>query len=66
MSPAVTFFEIVIIAEKLWTTKDTSDVDIIIFPQEFAFERSQKYKEGKFIIETIHMVKDNGWDLMAQ
>jgi len=33
---------------------------------EFAFERSQKYKEGKFIIETIHMVKDNGWDLMAQ
>lgn len=30
---------------------------------EFAFERSQKYKEGKFIIETIHMVKDNGWEM---
>ena len=39
---------------------------MLTFFQEFAFERSQKYKEGKFIIETIHMVKDNGWDLMAQ
>lgn len=31
-------------------------------PQEHAFESSQKYKEGKFIIELAHMIKDNGWD----
>lgn len=30
--------------------------------QEHAFESSQKYKEGKFIIELAHMVKENGWD----
>lgn len=29
---------------------------------EHAFESSQKYKEGKFIIELAHMVKENGWD----
>uniref|UniRef100_A0A1I8BSA3 Yippee domain-containing protein n=1 Tax=Meloidogyne hapla TaxID=6305 RepID=A0A1I8BSA3_MELHA len=29
--------------------------------QEHAYESSQKYKEGKYIIELIHMVKDNGW-----
>ncbi|ETE71359.1 Protein yippee-like 3, partial [Ophiophagus hannah] len=29
---------------------------------EQAFETSQKYKEGKFIIELNHMIKDNGWD----
>lgn len=29
---------------------------------EHAFETSQKYKEGKFIIELAHMIKDNGWD----
>ncbi|CAM2717303.1 unnamed protein product [Rotaria socialis] len=29
---------------------------------EHAFETSQKYKEGKFIIELVHMIKDNGWD----
>lgn len=33
------------------------------FPfQEHAFESSQKYKEGKFIIELAHMIKDNGWE----
>lgn len=32
------------------------------FSQEHAFESSQKYKEGKFIIELAHMIKDNGWD----
>lgn len=32
------------------------------FLKEHAFEASQKYKEGKFIIELAHMVKDNGWD----
>lgn len=31
-------------------------------PQEHAFENSQKYKEGKFIIEMAHMIKDNGWE----
>lgn len=30
--------------------------------QEHAFESSQKYKEGKFIIELAHMIKDNGWE----
>lgn len=34
----------------------------IFFLQERAFEMSQKYKEGKFIIELSHMIKDNGWD----
>ncbi|KAF8356855.1 hypothetical protein PRIPAC_91850 [Pristionchus pacificus] len=29
---------------------------------EYAYELSQKYKEGKFIIELAHMVKDNGWE----
>ncbi|XP_006012990.3 protein yippee-like 2 [Latimeria chalumnae] len=29
---------------------------------EHAFENSQKYKEGKYIIEVAHMVKENGWD----
>lgn len=32
------------------------------FFQEHAFESSQKYKEGKFIIELAHMIKDNGWE----
>ncbi|CAF0771930.1 unnamed protein product [Didymodactylos carnosus] len=30
--------------------------------EEHAFESSQKYKEGKYIIELVHMIKDNGWD----
>jgi hypothetical protein len=30
--------------------------------QEHAFELSQKYKEGKYIIELAHMIKENGWD----
>jgi hypothetical protein len=29
---------------------------------EHAYEHSQKYKEGKFIIELVHMFKDNGWN----
>jgi hypothetical protein len=29
---------------------------------EQAFESSQKYKEGKYIIELIHLIKDNNWD----
>ncbi|XP_030042065.1 protein yippee-like 4 [Microcaecilia unicolor] len=29
---------------------------------ERAFEISQKYKEGKYIIEVVHMVKENGWE----
>ena len=35
---------------------------LLPFHQEQAFETSQKYKEGKYIIEMSHMVKDNGWD----
>lgn len=31
-------------------------------PQEHAFESSQKYKEGKYIIELAHMIKENKWD----
>lgn len=34
----------------------------LCLPQEHAFESSQKYKEGKFIIELAHMIKDNGWE----
>lgn len=34
----------------------------LLSPQEHAFENSQKYKEGKFIIEMAHMIKDNGWE----
>lgn len=30
---------------------------------EHAFESSQKYKEGKFIIELAHMIKENGWEV---
>lgn len=29
---------------------------------EHAFESSQKYKEGKYIIEMAHMIKENGWE----
>lgn len=29
---------------------------------EQAFESSQKYKEGKYIIELAHMIKENGWE----
>ncbi|KAE8752987.1 hypothetical protein FOCC_FOCC000333 [Frankliniella occidentalis] len=29
---------------------------------ELAFESSQKYKEGKYIIELAHMIKENGWE----
>lgn len=29
---------------------------------EQAYETSQKYKEGKYIIELAHLIKDNGWD----
>ncbi|VEL32925.1 unnamed protein product [Protopolystoma xenopodis] len=33
---------------------------------EQAFESSQKYKEGKYIIELAHLIKDNGWDWASQ
>jgi hypothetical protein len=36
--------------------------EIELLFQEHAFESSQKYKEGKFIIELAHMIKENGWD----
>ncbi|KYQ55530.1 Protein yippee-like 1 [Trachymyrmex zeteki] len=40
-------------------------VIIVIYARartEHAFESSQKYKEGKFIIELAHMIKENGWE----
>ena len=35
---------------------------VFFFFQEQAFDASQKYKEGKYIIELAHMIKENGWD----
>ncbi|XP_065182855.1 protein yippee-like 3 [Sycon ciliatum] len=35
--------------------------EVLGWKYELAFENTQKYKEGKFIIELAHMVKDNGW-----
>ncbi|KYN32217.1 Protein yippee-like 1 [Trachymyrmex septentrionalis] len=35
---------------------------LLYFLMEHAFESSQKYKEGKFIIELAHMIKENGWE----
>ena len=32
------------------------------YSQEHAYESSQKYKEGKYIIEVAHMIKDNRWN----
>lgn len=32
---------------------------------EQAFVPSQKYKEGKYIIELVHMLKENNWDLTS-
>lgn len=32
---------------------------------EQAFVASQKYKEGKYIIELVHMLKENDWDLTS-
>lgn len=32
---------------------------------EQAFVPSQKYKEGKYIIELVHMLKENDWDLTS-
>ncbi|CAK8693952.1 unnamed protein product [Clavelina lepadiformis] len=37
------------------------DATLIRMKKERAYDTSQKYKEGKFIIELIHMIKDNGW-----
>lgn len=46
--------------------KFKNQTDSILKPlslsKEHAFESSQKYKEGKFIIELAHMIKDNGWE----
>lgn len=32
---------------------------------EQAFVASQKYKEGKYIIEVVHMFKENSWDITS-
>jgi hypothetical protein len=31
----------------------------------FAFEESQKYKEGKYIVEKSKIAKENDWDEVA-
>lgn len=36
--------------------------DLFRWKYEQAFESSQKYKEGKYIIELAHMIKENGWE----
>lgn len=41
---------------------DLSSSHMFLHSQEHAFESSQKYKEGKFIIELAHMIKENKWD----
>lgn len=43
-------------------SRQCSSLSLSFSLQEHAFESSQKYKEGKFIIELAHMIKDNGWD----
>uniref|UniRef100_A0A0E9RT63 Yippee domain-containing protein n=1 Tax=Anguilla anguilla TaxID=7936 RepID=A0A0E9RT63_ANGAN len=47
----------------LWQISTVRAVNTTLgWKYEQAFESSQKYKEGKFIIELSHMIKDNGWD----
>ena len=48
--------------ECLWLIAADGRPVLSLVPQEHAFESSQKYKEGKFIIELAHMIKDNGWE----
>lgn len=40
----------------------STDILSSVCLQEHAFESSQKYKEGKYIIEMAHMIKENGWE----
>lgn len=47
---------------KLKNKTDSVLKPCLSFFKEHAFESSQKYKEGKFIIELAHMIKDNGWE----
>lgn len=35
---------------------------VVGWKYKHAFEESEKYKEGKYVIEVAHMVKDNGWN----
>jgi hypothetical protein len=35
---------------------------IVGWKYEYAFEASQKYKEGKYIIEKVKIAKENLWD----
>jgi hypothetical protein len=32
---------------------------------EHAYEPSQKYKEGKYIVELVHLMKDNCWEVSS-
>ena len=41
---------------------DSCKLDLCRWKYEQAFESSQKYKEGKYIIELAHMIKENGWE----
>jgi hypothetical protein len=34
---------------------------VIGWKYEVAFEESQKYKEGKFIIEKVRIIKEGSW-----
>ena len=45
-----------------WSRQSGPNVTLCRLLQEQAFETSQKYKEGKFIIELAHMIKENGWE----
>ncbi|OON24015.1 yippee putative zinc-binding protein [Opisthorchis viverrini] len=53
----------------MWSLHSVADIycdcchTVLGWKYEQAYETSQKYKEGKYIIELAHLIKDNGWDL---
>lgn len=47
---------------RIFERLNTNQSNFCSHSQEHAFESSQKYKEGKYIIELAHMIKENGWD----
>jgi hypothetical protein len=47
---------------RIYWFKGKKNICFFSSSKEHAFESSQKYKEGKYIIELVHMIKDNGWD----
>ena len=44
------------------TSEENCSEDIVKKACLRHYESSQKYKEGKFIIELAHMIKENGWE----